>query len=100
MIMRASEVSCLRYYSLLISWAESCSLLNRMQRDIPKRQLWTDLHACSATAGPCCATMRFASNVEIYHLFSAYAAVPRSVILPVAMLAESELLRGAEPPAE
>ncbi len=39
MIMGASEVSCLRYYSLLISWAESCSLLNRMQRDIPKRQL-------------------------------------------------------------
>jgi hypothetical protein len=38
--------------------------------------------------------------VEIYHLFSAYTAVPRSVILPVAMLAESELLRGAEPPAE
>ena len=34
--------------------------------------------------------------VEIYHLFSAYAAVSRSVILPVAMLAESELLRGAE----
>ena len=38
--------------------------------------------------------------VEIYHLFLAYTAVPRSVILPVAMLAESELLRGAKPPAE
>ena len=31
--------------------------------------------------------------VEIYHLFSAYAAVSRLVILPVAMLNKSDLLR-------
>jgi hypothetical protein len=36
--------------------------------------------------------------VEIYHLFSAYAAVTRSVILPMAVL--DELLRGAESSAE
>jgi hypothetical protein len=33
-------------------------------------------------------------HVEIYHLFLAYAAVTRSVILPMAVL--DELLRGAE----
>jgi hypothetical protein len=37
-------------------------------------------------------------HVEIYHLFSAYAAVTRSVILPMAVL--DELLRGAESSAE